>query len=90
MEVAITFKQVTDNSSQEYNIAACASGNIHICQCRCTREMRVYMNNLGTKLFGLNHIRKGYRMCLSHIAAHDQDTVAIHKILRKCGGTATP
>ena len=51
--------------------------------------MWVDMNDLRSKLFGLYHITEGDRMGLGHIAAHNQDAVAIDQVLWKCCGAAT-
>src|SRR5947209_17217787 len=51
--------------------------------------MRVYMHDLCAEFLGLDDIRKGYRVRLSHIAAHNQNRIAIHQVLRKSGGSAT-
>lgn len=52
--------------------------------------MRVDMDDLCPALFGPDNIGKGHRVRLGHIAAHNQDGIAIDQILRKGGGTAPP
>jgi len=51
--------------------------------------MWVNMNNPGSKLFGFDNIGKAYRMGLCHVAAHNQNTVAIDQVLWESCGTAT-
>jgi len=51
--------------------------------------MRVYMDDLGSMLLGLHNIGKPDRMGLGHVAADDQNSIAINEVLRKCRGTAT-
>src|SRR5579859_5611320 len=89
MEVTVVLQQVTNNCSQEYNIAASTDGNVQVRQRRCTRIMWVDMNNLRPKLPGFDNIRKANRMGFSHIAAHDQYTVAINQVLWKTSSAAT-
>ena len=48
------------------------------------------MDYLCATLFGFYHVREGDRMRLGHIAAHNQNSIAIDEILRKCGGAAAP
>jgi hypothetical protein len=90
MKVSIVFKQITNDRPQENDIASRARGDIQVRQGRCAREMRVYMNDLGPALFGFDDIGKGHRMGLRHVAAHDQNTVAIDEVLREGGGPAAP
>ena len=51
--------------------------------------MWVNMNDLCASLFCLNYVGKSDRVSLRHIAAHDQDAIAIDKILRKSRSAAT-
>ena len=89
VEVAAIFEQVTNNRAQENDIASGACRNIEICQRRSTREVGVYMDNLCPTLLRFDDIRESHRMGLCHIAAHNQNSIAIHQVLRKCRGTAT-
>src|SRR5689334_9989017 len=52
--------------------------------------MRVYMDDFGPTLLGFYHISKRHGMGLGHVATHDQNSIAIDEVLRKCRGTATP
>src|SRR2546425_7647562 len=47
------------------------------------------MNNLGPKFLRFDNIAKGDRMSLSHVAAHNPNTITIDEILWKIRGTAT-
>jgi hypothetical protein len=47
------------------------------------------MNNLGPKLLCSDNVAKGNRMGLSHVAAHNPNTIAMNEILWKTRGTAT-
>src|SRR6266566_816307 len=79
---------MTNDRTQENYIAAGACGNIDICQGRGTRIVWVYMDDFGSALLRLHHIRESNRMGLGHVTAHDQYCIAIHKVLRKCSGPA--
>jgi len=49
----------------------------------------IYMYDFGSALFGFDYIGEGNRVGFCHVAAHDQYSIAIHKVLRKSGGSAT-
>src|SRR5579883_2347578 len=51
--------------------------------------MWIDMNHLCPALLSLYHIGKSDRMGFSHITTHNQDAVAIDKILRKSRSAAT-
>ncbi len=52
--------------------------------------MRIDVYYFRPALFRLDDIRESDGVSLGHIAAHDQDTVAIDQVLRKGGGPAAP
>jgi len=45
--------------------------------------MGINMNDGGSLFFSLQHIGKGYRVRLSHIASHNQNRIAIDQVLWK-------
>src|SRR5258708_17635413 len=47
------------------------------------------MDNLRPALLSFNHIRESDRMGLGHVTAHNQNSIAVHKVLWKCRGAAT-
>src|SRR6266852_3943607 len=51
--------------------------------------MRVYMDYFGSALLRFDYICVSNRMGFGHVTAHDQYGIAIHKVLRKCCGSAT-
>src|SRR6266851_5394975 len=79
---------MANDSAKEDNIASCACCNIKIGQGRSARIVRINMDYLSTALFGLHHVGERNWMSFSHIAAHDQNAIAINKILRKSRGAA--
>ncbi len=63
-------------------------GYIEICQRGGAREVRVNVHDFCASLFRLHDVGKRDRVGFSHIAAHNQDAVAIDEVLRKGCGTA--
>ena len=47
------------------------------------------MHDFCPEFLGFDDIREGHRVRLSHVAAHNQNRVAIHQVLRKSCGSAT-
>jgi len=47
------------------------------------------MDYFGSALLRFDYICVSNRMGFGHVTAHDQDGIAIHKVLRKCRGSAT-
>src|SRR5947199_8213288 len=47
------------------------------------------MDDFCPEFFGVDDIREGHRVRLSHVAAHNQNRIAIHQVLRKSRGSAT-
>src|SRR3989441_1284719 len=90
VEVQVVLQQVADDRAQENNIAACPRRHIEVRQGRGARVMRIYMHDFGPALFGFDHVSKGDGMGFGHVAAHDQDSIAIDEILREGRGAATP
>jgi hypothetical protein len=89
MEVTASFEQMMNNCTQENYIASSAGSNICIRQSRGTRIVWIYMYDFGSTLLCLDYIGEGNRVGFCHVAAHDQYSIAIHKILWKSGGAAT-
>ena len=90
MEITAGFEQLAYDGTQENNITSSACSNIYIRQGRSAREVRVYMDDLSPALLGCDHIGKRHWVGLGHVAAHNQNTVAIDKVLWKSCGPATP
>ncbi len=90
LKISFLLQKIVNDCTQEDDITSCAYWNIEVCQSRCTREMRIYMDDFCSPIFRFEHVGKRDWMGFSHITAHDPDTVAIHKVLWKCCSAAAP
>src|SRR6266700_2408086 len=90
MKVDVAFEHIADDWAEEYKVDSRSCRDIEIRQRRSARVVWINMDDLCPTLFRLYHIGIGNRMGLGHIAAHNQNSIAIHEILRKRGGATAP